>query len=64
MLFLIAQIKRFGTPNATQKNNSPVQSTVLEKNKKNCLKMVKNAFFVENGKFLAVFLDFFQNGTL
>jgi hypothetical protein len=33
MMFLIAQIKRFGTLNATQKNRSSLQSTVLKKNK-------------------------------
>ena len=39
MLVLIVQIKRFGTLNATQKNRSPLQSTVLEKIKKNCWKL-------------------------
>ena len=58
MLFLIAQIKRFGTLNAT-KNRSPRHSNVLEKIRKNCLKIVKNAFLEKkNNHFLAVFLDF------
>ena len=39
MVFLIAQIKRFGTLNATQKNRIPLQSTVLEKIRK---KLPKN----------------------
>jgi hypothetical protein len=34
MLFLIAQIKRFGTLNAIQKNRSPLNSTVFEKIRK------------------------------
>ena len=46
------------------KNHSPLQSTVLEKIRKNCLKIVKNALFVKNGQFLAVFLDFFKNCAL
>ena len=46
------------------KNRSPLHSTVLEKIRKNCLKIVKNAFFVKNCQFLAVFLDFFKNGAL
>ena len=54
MLFMIAQIKRCGTLNATQKNQSPLQSTVLEKIRKNCLKIVKNAFFFgKNYQYLA-----------
>ena len=46
------------------KNCSPLHSTVLEKIRKNCLKINKNAFLVKNGQFLAVFLDYFKNGAL
>jgi hypothetical protein len=55
MLFLIAQIKRFGTLNATQKNAALFKAPFMKKIRKNCLKIVKNAFFVKNGQFLAVF---------
>ena len=41
------------------KNRSPLDNTVLEKIRKKCLKIVKkNAFFVNNGQFLSVLLDF------
>ena len=33
--------------------SSPLHSTVLETIRKNCLKIVKNPFFVKNGQFLA-----------
>ena len=46
------------------KNRSPLRSTVLEKIRKNGLKIVKNALFVKSGQFLAVFLDFFENRAL
>ena len=39
MLFVIAQIKSFGTLNTTQKHCSPLQSTVHEKIKKNGKKL-------------------------
>ena len=65
MLFLIAQIKRFGTLIATQKNAAFYTAPFLKKiRKKNCPKIVKNAFFVKNNQFPAVFLDFFKNGAL
>ena len=57
MLFLIAQIKLFGTLNARQKTCSPLQMTVLEKITKNHLKIVKNAFFFVK---MANFWQFFQ----
>ena len=41
-----------------------LHSTVFEKIRKNCPKIVKNAFFGKNGHFPAVFLDFFKNGAL
>ena len=64
MLFLIAQIKRFGTLSSTQKTTGLYKAPFLKKSGKNCLKIVKNAFFVKNGQFLAVFLHFFKNGAL
>ena len=36
MLFLIGQIKHFGTLNAMQKKRRPLQTAVFEKIKKNC----------------------------
>ena len=58
MLFLIAQIKRFGTLNTTQKKRSPQQSTVLENIRKKTASKWSNMHF-----FFAVFLDFFQKVT-
>ena len=58
---LIAQIIWDTECNA--KNRSPLQSTVLEKIRKNCLKIVKNVSFVKSGQFLVVFLDYFKNGA-
>ena len=58
MLFLIAQIKRFGTLNAMQKNRSPLQSTVLEKTRitaRNWPFLPKNAFFTIFRQFLLIF---------
>ena len=43
---------------------SPLLNPILEKIRKNCLKIVKNAVIVKNGQTLAVFLDFFKNGAL
>jgi hypothetical protein len=60
MLFLIAQIKRFGTLNATQKTAALYDAPFLKKSGKNCLKIVKIAFFAKNGQFLSVFPDFFK----
>ena len=60
MLFVIAQTKRFGTLNATQKIAALRTAQFL----KNCLKIVKNAIFGKNGQIMAVFLDFFNNGVL
>ena len=64
MLFLIAQFKRFGTLNTMQKTAALYKAPFLKKSGKNCLKIVKNTFFVKNIQFLAVFLDFFKNGGL
>ena len=60
MLFLIAQIKRFGTLNATQKTAALYGASFLKKSGNNCLKIVKKALFDNNGQFLAVFLDFLR----
>ena len=57
-MFLIAQIKRFGTVTATQKNAALYTAPFLKKCGKTA-EIVKNAFFVINGQFPAVFLDFF-----
>ena len=46
------------------KNHSSVQSTIFEKNKIWCPKLAKIAFLVKKVQFLAVFLDFFKNGTV
>ena len=64
MFFLIAQIKRFGTLNATQKTAALYIAPFLKKSGKNCLKENQKCIFVKNGKFLAVFLAFFNNGAL
>ena len=64
MLFLIAQIKLFGTLKATQKTAALYEAPFLKKLRKNCLKIVKNALFVKNGQYLAVFLYFFKKGAL
>ena len=64
MLFLIAQNKRFGTLNATQKTKALYKAPFWKKIRKNILNIVKNAFYVKNGQFLALFLIFFKNGAL
>ena len=64
LLILIAQIKRLATLNATQKNGSPLKSTVFEKTQINCQKIAifkEKCMFVQ---FLTVFLDYFRNGAL
>ena len=61
---VIAQIKRFVTLKAMQKTASLYTAPLLKKSGKTCLKIVKTAFFLKNGRFLAVFLDFFENGAL
>ena len=38
--------------------------TVLEKIRKNCIKIVKHVFFVQKGQFLAVFSGFFSRKVL
>ena len=56
ILFLRAQLKQFGTLNATQKTAALYKAPFLKKEKwENCLKLVKNAFFVKSGQFMKLF---------
>ena len=57
MLFLIPQIKRFGTLNTTQKRQ-PSKKHRSWKNQEKLPKNSQNTFFVKNNKFLAVILIF------
>ena len=64
MLVLIAQIKRFGTPNATQKTAALYKAPFLNKTRKtaeNWPFLTKHAFLIF---FKAVFPDFFQKRCL
>ena len=54
----------FWDTDCNTKNGSPLHSTVVEKIRKNCVKIVKNAFLAKNSQFPAVFLHFFKNGAL
>ena len=56
--------KAFWDAERNAKNDIPLHSTVLEKIRKNCLKIVKNVFFGKNGQFMAAFLYFFLYGAL
>ena len=59
----LAQIKRFGTLNATLKTRALYKAPFLKKSGK-VPKNSQKCNFVKNGQFLAVFLDFFKNGAL
>ena len=66
MLFLIAQIERFGTLNTMQKTAALYTSLFLKKSGKllkNSKKKTKKKCY-KKGQFLAVFLDFFKNSAL
>ena len=63
MLFLIAQIKGFGTLSATQKTAALYKAPFLKKSRK----LPKNGLFYQEilfGYFLAVFPDFYKNSAL
>ena len=58
MLILIAQKKRLGALNATQKNHKSLPSTVTEKIKKKHQNVPKTGSFKENFHFLRFFVIF------
>jgi len=55
MLFLIAQIKRFGTLNATQKTAALYEAPFLKKSRKTA----RNWPFLTKNAFLTIFRQFF-----
>ena len=62
--FLIAQKKRLGALNATQKTSAPNKVRCLTKSRKTSKNYHFLPFWEKNGNFFRFFLDFFRNHTL